>query len=97
VIRQDDLVIRLVVHYSVKTWAHFDLLNNRQGFEVEHRDVLIAAVRREAVTGCGGDASAVYAWRVRNVAEDFAGRSFNTIMCVPRDTNTRPVMVSTAT
>ena len=50
-----------------------DLLDDRQRLQVEHRDGLVAAVRREAVTGLGGEAGAVHARRVRDVAEHLAG------------------------
>ena len=57
--------------------ADLDLLDHRQRLQIEHRDGLVAAVRREAVAGLGGDAGAVHARRVRNVAEHFAGGAFD--------------------
>ena len=57
--------------------ADLDLLDHRQRLQIEHRDGLVAAVRRKAVTGLGGDAGAVHARRVRNVAEHFARGAFD--------------------
>src|ERR1700730_1891171 len=48
-----------------------------QRLQIEHRDGHVAAVGRKAVTGLGGDAGAMHAWRVRNVAEHFARSAFN--------------------
>ena len=52
--------------------ADLDLLDHRQRLQIEHRDGLVAAVRREAVARLGGDAGAMHARRVRDVAEHFA-------------------------
>ena len=89
VIRQDDLVVGLVVHDAVETGAHLDLLEHGQRLQIEHGDGLVAAVRREAVTGLGGDAGAVHARRVRNVAEHFAGGAFDHHHVGARATRTR--------
>ena len=45
------------------------MLDHGQRLQIEHRDGLVAAVGREAVTGLGGDAGAVHAGSVRNVAD----------------------------
>jgi hypothetical protein len=73
VVREDDLVIRLVVHDAVESRPHFDLLNHGERLEVEHGDGLIAAVGGKAVTGFGGDARTVHAGCVRDVADHLAG------------------------
>ena len=51
--------------------------NNRQGFQIEHRDSLVAAIRCKAVASLGGHAGAMHAWRVRNVTEHLAGGAFD--------------------
>jgi len=77
VIREDDLVVGLVVHDAVETWADLDLLEHVQRLQIEHGHVLIAAVGREAVTGLGGKSGAVHPWGVRNVAQHLAGRAID--------------------
>ena len=75
--RQNDQVVRLVVHDAVETVAHMDLLNHRQRLQVEHGDGVVAAVRREAVTRLRGDPGAMHARRVGNISQYFAGSAFN--------------------
>ena len=77
VIREDDLVVGLIVHDAVETGTDLDLLDHRQRLQIEHRDGLVAAVGREAVTSLRGEAGAVHARRVRNVAEHFARSAFD--------------------
>ena len=77
VIREDDLVVGLVVHDAVEAWPHLDLLDHLQRLQVEHRHRLIAAVGREAVAGLRRDPDAVHARGVRNVGQDLAGRSLD--------------------
>src|ERR1700694_3382399 len=48
-----------------------------QRLQIEHRDGRVAAVGRKAVAGLGGDAGAVHAHGVRNVAEYFTGGAFD--------------------
>ena len=71
------LVVGLVVHDAVETGADHDPLDHGQRLQIEHRDGHVAAVGRKAVTGLGGDAGAVHARRVRNVAEHFARSAFD--------------------
>src|SRR5206468_11585607 len=77
VIRENDLVVRLVVHDAIEPRADLDLFDDGERLQIEHRDRLIAAVRREAVPGLWGDASAVDPRRVRNIAEHFARRAID--------------------
>jgi len=77
VIRQNDLVIRLIVHDAVETGADLNLFDHCQRIQIEHRDSLVAAICRETVPGLGGDASAMHPRRVRNVPEYFAGSAFD--------------------
>ena len=77
VIREDDLVVGLVVHDAVETGADLDLLDHRQRLQIEHRHGLVAAVGREAVTSLRGETGAVHARSVRNVAEHFARGAFD--------------------
>ena len=77
VIGQNDLVVGLVVHDAVEALADLDLLDYRQRFQIEHGDGAIAAIRCKAVTSLGGDARAMHARRVGNVAEHFAGGAFH--------------------
>ena len=50
-----------------------DLLDLRQRLQIEHGDGFVAAVGGEAVTGFGGNARAVHAGGVGDVAQHFAG------------------------
>ena len=77
VIRQDDLVIGLIVHDAVETGPDLDLFDHRQRLQIEHGDSLVAAIRRKAVTSLGGEAGAMHARRVRNITEYFAGGAFD--------------------
>ena len=64
-------------HRIVETLADLELFDDRQRFQIEHGDGAIAAIGRKAVTSLGGDARAMHARRVRNVAEHFAGGAFD--------------------
>ena len=77
VIRQDDLVVGLIVHDAVEAGADLDLPEHRQRLQIEHGDGLVAAVGGEAVTSLGSDAGAMHARRVRNVAKYFAYGAFD--------------------
>src|SRR6185369_938576 len=70
VVRQNDLIIGLIVHDAVQTaLLDFDLLEYCQRLEVEHSDGGVASVGREAVTSLSGDAGPMHTRRVENVAE----------------------------
>ena len=71
VIGEDDLVVGLVEHDPIEARADLDLFHDLERLQIEHRDGLVAAVGREAMAGLGGQAGAVHARRVRNVAEHF--------------------------
>ncbi len=77
-IRENDLVVRLVVHDAVKpALLDLDLLDDRQRLQIEHRHHRIAAVGGEAVAGFRRDARAVHSGRFRDLADDFAGFAVN--------------------
>src|SRR5262249_53555541 len=89
VIRQDDLVVRLVVHDAVEPGTYLDLPDHGERLEIKHGDGLVTAVGRKAVTGLRDNAGAVHARSVRNVAEHFARGAFNHHHVVgSRDENT---------
>jgi hypothetical protein len=69
VIREDDPVGIVVVHDPVESAGlDRDFLDDRQRLEVEHCDRRVAAVRRESAIVLRGQADAVHARRVRDVA-----------------------------
>ena len=92
VVGENDLVVRLVEHDAVEAAAlDFDLLEDGQRLQIEHRDGAVATVRREAVARLGCDADAVDAWCVLEIRQyPFPVAPSTTITCVLRDTKTRP-------
>ena len=73
VIRQDDTVGKVLVHDAVEaTGGDRNLLDHRQGLEIEHRHRRIAAVGDEPAPRLGRQGDAVRARRVGNVAHHLA-------------------------
>ena len=76
VIGEDDAVGEVVVHDAVEAaGGNLDLLDHRQGAQVEHRHGRIAGAGDEAVVRRRGERDTVVARRVGDVAEHFAGRA----------------------
>ena len=75
--RQNNLVVGLIVHDAVEARPDFDLFDHCERLQIKHRDRLIPAIGRKAMTKLADQSRAVYAGRIGNVTGHFAGRAFD--------------------